>query len=664
LAIETDIAVDVSGNFYYTGAVHGAAGAGYYTVIEFHRYAQDLADDATAAGDDLIDITTDTPSDRSTDNIISILTGYILDDAHGSSTDAISEHLYDGTINDSDGTVYDGILVIAAEGMDLQILQNGAQLANDYWNTVPDGETLKGLNRDVANGISHRFMLKVNNAGTPIDGQRIIGTTRVDFSTKEAGDTTGKTFSEFKVNGTSNGNNVLALSYSNDLNDTASAAGYTDVFMDRVASSATVVGVNSTGQAILNVSDGAQFTAGDFIMVNGDEGEYQINSISINALTLNHDLEAATTGGEAVYDLTMGYSAIDVNNDASDEFYYSQWDKGAQSINNYYNRMKYVSRGNASNVGFLYGIDAKVFRGITHEVVVDTPTGTFAQAEAISWSGGTGQMLAINSPTAATKLWMQILTGVVPTDGQVITGGISAASVAMNVTITERPVSTPFVGVSTGTALIGAYGLGLQKADLAATDKVFDLDNTQITPPNNVVFTVSGIVSGEDRVLVGPNTGSTALDRGQFLLNTTLVGADGSVVVKVGTETPGTGTASAEDTPSSGQIRVQDDASGVYQLVTYTGVTVGASTMTFTGCTGAPAATANNNVYISYIDELAGGTSASYTAVFSTGNPRALFVRVRDGGTAGDGFAIKTFETDGVLGSAGGSSSAIRTSDE
>jgi len=57
MAIEDDIAVDGSGNFYYTGAVHGAAGAGYYTVIEFHRYAQDLADDATASGDDLIDIT-------------------------------------------------------------------------------------------------------------------------------------------------------------------------------------------------------------------------------------------------------------------------------------------------------------------------------------------------------------------------------------------------------------------------------------------------------------------------------------------------------------------------------------------------------------------------------------------------------------------------------
>lgn len=211
MTIETDIAVDGSGNFYYTGAVHGATGAGYYTVIEFHRYAQNLADDATASGDDLIDITDATPSDRSTDNIINILTGYTLDDGHGSATDAISEHLYDGSIIEADGTVYDGFVVIANPDMDLQIMQDGAQLANDYWNTImfddasqnPNG--YKGLNRDEPNGISHRFMLLVNNAGTPIDGQRVIGMTRVDYSTKESGDagTAGDGFSikTFEIKG-------------------------------------------------------------------------------------------------------------------------------------------------------------------------------------------------------------------------------------------------------------------------------------------------------------------------------------------------------------------------------------------------------------------------------------------------------------------------------
>lgn len=588
MAIADDIAVDVAGDFYYTGAVHGAAGAGYYTVIEFHRYAQDLADQSTASGDDLIDITSDTPSDRSTDNIIAIKTGYALNDAHGSATDPISEHLFDGSIiEDGSGDVYDGLVVIAAEGMDLQILQDGSQIANDFWNTIPNGESLKGLNRDVPNGISHRFMLKVNNAGTAIDGQRIIGMTRV----------IGKTYSEFKVNGTANGNNVLALTFADDLNDTTDASGR---------------------GTITN---------------------------------------------------TEGFRAIDVDNNGADENYYSEWNVAGFTINEFYERMKYVSRGESANVGTLYGLDAKIFRGITHEVDVDTPTGTFNAVEPLSWgtgaTAGTGQLLAINSPTAPTKLWMQLLTGIAPTDGLTITGDTSTADCVMNVAILERPVSTPFVGVSTGSALIGSYGFGLEAADLAATDKVFDLTNTQVTPPNNVTFTVSGIVSGEDRVMVAPKSTGTALETGQFAISTALTGGDASIIVKLGTgaqgEAAGTGSNSEKDTPSTGTIRVQDNA-GIFQLVTYTGFTIQASTMTFTGCTGAPVAALDNDVFISYIDELASGITAAFTAVYIA--DRDLFVRVRDAGTAGDFFSIKTFETGATLSSGGGSTSAIRTSDE
>jgi hypothetical protein len=593
MAIATDIAIDGTGAIYYKGAVHGAAGAGYYTVIELHRFVQDLADDATAAGDDLIDITSTTPSDRSTDNIITILTGYLLDDTNGAATDPITEHLYDGSIIEADGTVYDGIVVIAGEGMDLQIMQNGAQLANDYWNTIPDGQTTPGLNRDSANGISHRFMIEVNTAGTPIDGRRLIGMTRVDFSTDTVD---GKTFSEFKINGTANGNNVMALTFANDLNDTSSAAGFS---------------------TIANIKE--------------------------------------------------GYNLLDVNNDTTDEAYYSQWNRDIYTINQFYQRMKYLSRGESGNVGTLYGIDAKIFRGITHEVALtDLASGIWVEPEALSWgagaTAGTGQLLAIDNTASgsATKLWMQILTGV-PPNANTITGATNSATATAGAVV-ERTISTPFVGVSTGTSLIGSYGLGLETVDLSSSDKVFDLTNTQVTPPNNVTFTVSGIVSAEDRVLVGPDTGATALNDGQFLVSTAITGASTSLIVKVGTETPGTGTNSATDTPSAGTIRIEEDTTGIFQRVAYTGYTVGAGIMTFTGISGPPIASIDNKVFISYIDELAGATSVSYSSVYVA--DRDVFVRVRDAGTAGDGFSIKTFETKGTVGSNGGSTSAIRTSDE
>ena len=606
MAIADDIAIDGSGNIYYTGAVHGAAGAGYYTVIELHRYLQDLADDASASGDDLIDITSSTPSDRSTDNIITIKTGYQLDDANGSATDAISEHLYDGSIiQESDGTIYDGLVVIAAEGMDLQIIQNGAIVANDFWNTVPNGETLKGLNRDVANGISHRFMLLVNNAGTAIDGRRIIGITRE----------MGKTYSEFKVNGTARGNNVLALTYTSDLN-------------------------NATAKATV-----ATWTT--------------------------------------VTNTTEGYASLDIDGNGTPEPYYSEWNKDSYTINQFYERMKWLtecasgsSDGTAN--GTLYGLNGNLFRGITHEIPLNSGSQSvtdFSAFEPVSWTGGTGQMLAVDDVNAATKMWIQILTGVAPTAGSItITGGTSTATIDTSGAAVEKPLSSPFCGVSTGSALIGAYGFGLETADTSASDLFTDLNNATNQPPNNVTFTVNGLVSTEDRVLVGPANG-TALreDQCQVAASEAITVTTGSVssatsgagvvVLSSNTETIGTGQPTATDTPTAGTIRVLD-ANGIYQIINYTGVTAGSGTLTFSGCTssGSWSAASTNNAFISYIDKLATATTATYTVVYAN-TPRSLFIRVRDGGTAGDAEGIKTFETTGSLGSAGGSTTVIRTSD-
>ncbi len=573
MAIADDFSVAQNGNIRYTGAAHGATGAGYYTVIEFHRWLQGLADNAVAVtgGNDLLDITDSTPSERQTDNIVKLINSYNIDQT-------ASEHLYDGSIIQGAGgteEIWDGLVVIAGKGMDLQIAQNGAIVASDFWNTIPFGDTFKGLNRDTNNGISHRFMIKVRNAGADTDGRRLLGQTRV----------WGYTYSEFKINGTSRGNNVMALTYASDLNN------------------ATVVGT----------------VAGWTTIVND----------------------------------TQGYNGMDVNNDTTNEFYYSKWNKPTdRSINDFYERMKWVTRQESAET--IYGLTGELFRGITHEVVVDNPSVTdFSAFEALSWSGGTGQMLAINDVNAPTKLWLQLLTGVAPTDNQVLTGGTSAATCTVNVTVTERTLSFPFCGVSTGSALIGAYGFGVHNADLTAADKVFDLNNAQITPPDNRSFTVSGLVNGEDYVLVGPEAAGV-LRVGQFTLNTTLNTNDvTSVVITTGAEGVAT---IPTDTPSTGYIRVADN-NGVYRRLHFSGRS--GSTFTIDTTDGnedflSVAATAGNNVFIAYIDELASATSASYSAVYSTS--RALFVRVRDGG----GSPIKTFESPATF---PGGASAIRTSD-
>lgn len=643
----------------YIGAAHGVAAASYATVIQLHRWLQGLADDSISIGDDELAIADILPTSRATDNLITLIGGYTI-------TATAAEHLYDGTIVQGttgvDQIIWDGIVNFGNEGIIFQLIQNGVVIANDYWNTVPNGETLPGLNRDNANGISHRFMIKVHDFvanGGDIDGRRLIGTNRTYNATD------GYTYSEFKINGTSGGNNVLALSDASDLNNStpiATIAAITDVYIDRTITTTTVNGVNASGQNILNVIDGTQFVAGGFIMINGDQHEYQIISIATNALTLNHNLDISTVGAEALYNLNIGFSQIDVNNDTITENYYAQWDRGANSINTFYERMKWICRDGTTQ--YIYGISGELFRGITHEIVVDTPTGTFANVESLSWgtgvTAGTGQLFAIDSVTAGTKIWIQLLTGIAPSDNLIITGGISGATVTVNVTVTDRSslITTPFVGASTGSAIIGSYGLTLQITDLSSSDKVFDLSNIQITPPNNVQFNVNGIIATEDYVFVGPwdgiatdANGDPEVDYNQLSLSTTL-NTDNITAVVVTTAIP-------SDTPATGYIRVVDDI-GRQRRLHYTSWT--ASTFTIDTTNGeedflTTNATSGNNVFITYIDVIATTTTESFTFVYNV--DRKFVIKVRDGGST----PIKEYITSGTMGVNGGSSTAIRTTD-
>lgn len=711
----------------YIGHAHTGVNPSYATVIEFHRWLQGLADDAVAVGDDQLDITNTDPSRRSTDNIVTLINGYTIsqtDSEHlydGSIIQGTSgSDIWDGIVNfgnagvlvqvHQNGAVITndwwnyslggtatsaasatvvtdsalstalsnrGLTTNSLVGYTLYNVTDGSHgiITANTTGTITVGGGLFGgtdndfdvsdvykvgigVNRAATSGISHRFMVKVRTAAADIDLRKLLGTNR----------RFGYTYGEFSINATARGNNVLALSDSPDLNNTTSettVSGWQDIFIDRTVTTATVSGVNNTGQSVLNVSDGSQFADGDFIMWAGDNSEYKIVSISVNALTLNRNLQVATAGAEATYKLNIGYRSIDVDNNAANENYYAIWDRGAKSINQFYEYTKYQAADGTTEQ--VYGLNGELFRGITHELTVDTPTGNFDPVEGVSWSGGTGQMLAINSETAATKMWIQLLTGVAPTDNQVITGANSGATVAVNVTVVERAVSKPFVGASTGSALIGSYGLALQTADLSSTDKVTDLTNTTVTPPNNVTNTVAGLVATEDRVLVGPWNGSTfdvngdpAINKGQYQLNTALTTANiGTVVIKAGTE--GSATIVA-DTPPTGYIRVTDN-NGFERRLFYSSWT--GSTFTISGGDYGDGnedfnvvnASANNLVWIAYIDKLATATTATFTSVQS--GTRNLVVLVRDGG----GTPIKQFISSWTQTSTNQTINAIRTTD-
>lgn len=865
MAIADDFSIAANGDIRYT-----PGSTANYTVIALHRWLGDLMDDAQASGNDILDITDATASERSTDNIITLKYPYNIDEI-------AARHLYDGSIVQSETSsnlgenIYDGILVFATAGAYLYIIQNGKVVTPNFWTT--------GLNADATAGISHRFMLKVRNGGTDIDGRRLVGVTH-EFS---------KTYSEFKIGGgTSRGNNVMAVTYATDLNNATSAAtvkGWTTIsntegyrlidvnndglsenyysewnkatytinqFYERikwlsrratsedlcadtgsdfivgnatingqgqsftvganavygvrvftqlkkvgsptgniiaklylhsgtygtssvplgpiavVASAPTAGGTGYTVNDVLNVSEG---TGGQVTATTVNAGVVEVVTFTTAGTGYTTGTGKATTGGTGtgctisitgltaqatsvnvdVSKLTTSYQTVELGFDTQYKmtastncvvtFEYTTGDAsnyvhvkglattGTHSGNRSQKNGSWVATA-ADDLYFdiytspeLYGKSGELIRGITHEIIVDTLSTTFNATEPISWTGGTGLMFAqkfidttaitinvvaaagtftrtagsyltngfrpgmtivtsgftnggnnttkiISTVTAtvitvtsnsglvdesgdgdeyvkAGHMWMQLLSGVIPTDNQVITGGTSTATCQVNVTVTERTLSFPLCGASTGSAIIGSYGFGIEYADLTANDKLFDLTDTQRIPPNNVTFTVGGLVSTEDRVLMGPASGGV-LQENQLTLSTTLNGA---------TETAVVCTASIPiDTPSSGTIRIQLDT-GIYRRVPYTSFSGTTFTIGETNFTDPNDATSGNNIYISYIDKIADDTTATVTWVYSS--DRSVFIRVRDGGAS----PIKTFETTGTMGSAGGSSTVIRTAD-
>jgi len=560
MGIASDFSVAVNGD------IRHVSGSSHYTVLELHRFLQDLADNASASGDDLLDITSSTPSERSTDNIITLLGSYNIDDT-------AAQYFYGGSIKQGTGgteTIYSGLKVLGAvnnSATQIQVIQNNALCAGltPFWGTQATG----GYNGDATAGVLMRVLIKSREAGADIDGKR------VRVQARHWGDT----YDFFNVT-LGEGEAVAAIGTTPD------------------AQNSTAIGI-------------VQGWTGDDIPTN-----------------------------------TEGYQTINLNNGNGAQPYYSKWtyNTNTAKLKAIWEKVKLLS--SQASPGTIYGMNGFLFLGITHQVAISSPSGTFVQNEIVSWgsgsTAGTGALLAIDSFTAGTKMWIQLLTGVAPVSGSITGAGGGSATIG---TVTSKTVPKVFLGSYTGT-LIGAYGVGVDPACLTASDTIQDLLNVTQTPPNNVTFTVSGVVPTEDYVLVGPKDTGSAIKMNQLTLKTSLTGLVTSVVCN---------TSIPADTPATGTIRIQLD-SGIYRRVAYTSW----ATDTFTiGSTdfSSDHATANNNIFISYIDKVADGTSVSFTTIYSSS--RDLYVRVRDGGST----PIKTFESPAVLGSAGGSAVASRITD-
>jgi hypothetical protein len=639
------------GNIRYTGGDHGSSPT-YATSIEFHRFLQDIQDDEsyTVASGDQADIVDTEASDRlGIDNIIQLKGIYNIDAAS-------AEHIYDGSILQGTGPteeIWDAIVNFGNADVQIQLIQDGAIITDDWWN-----EAGAGLNPDATNGISHRFLVKVREFGVDIDQRRILGTSR-EFN---------NTYSEFPINGTSRGNNVLAISDADDLNnDTAAGtvSGWTGI-------------TNTEGLRLLDINndttDEEYFTewdadipatrtinefyermkwltrSGSASTINGLNGEL-FRGITHS---LNYDNEtgtAATTNDELAYGTNLIYDTETL---------------GPFTIG------EAIHEDTATPVwkGRVLAIDDD---GTAGSLVVDVESGTITTGDNFTGQSSGAKANTNGTPTAVTtggvfrifaydddgttgNIYGQLMKGRAPvTDDRMFFGGATAdiaRYVDAHTTVTERPVSKPWCGVSTGTALIGSYGFGLLPADGSDTDSFTDLSGATITPPNNVTFTLNGLISG-DRVLV-TNNDAGGIDQDQMAI-AILVDSATATTIDVGIGNI------PIDTPATGTIRVQRN-SGLITRHPYSAIDSGFQFFTITSAAfDTDNASVSNDCFVSYLDLAATGTSENFSTVYDIGlGDRTLFARVRDGG----GTPIKTAETTGVLGTGGGSATVNRIDDD
>ena len=634
-----------------TGDIRADSPTQNYTVLELHRWLQDLADNQETAGsaDDVVDITSSTPSERSTDEIIKLINGYNIDDA-------TAEYFYGGSIRQGAGAteeLYSGVRIlgsVVSTATQLQVVQDGALYDGDspFWGTQATPYNGGG-------NVLARFLVKSRENGCDIDNGKIIVQTR----------NYGDSYAFFNVD-LGDGEAVAAVSSVDDpQNDTAqgTVTAYSHV-------------TNTEGFQQIDIGDGngnqpyySRWTYG------ADTSGDQLKAVWEWGKDLTRTGTAKTIhgiDGELFLGITHTYAYDNLTGDfAEDETVvwgtgvtYDTLAGGTFTVGNY---IKFGTGGNAGRVmydngstfcivaledisGSITPVDTEVMTeyavgtgatGVTAAVDTTTPVADPTKG------GGSGLLLADDE--TGTKHHIQLRTGVAPVDDLPVRGLTSAATADVNATITGQTVNPVFLGSYVGT-LIGGFGIGIDPDDLTASDTVTDLDGDINTPPNNVTWTLNGVVAG-DRILVGPKDVGNAFDFDQMTIATTALTGPGVVAIEVN--------AIPANTPASGTLRVTlDDGRVRYQAYTSHNGT-DTFTIASTDYSNPDDAAIGNGVMVSYLDKAAAGTSEQFTTIYTSG-PLALWVRVREGTSASP---IKTYEAQSSLGATGGSATASRITD-
>lgn len=196
----SDFTIDSSGNIRQTASFVPGTNTRYST-LELHAWLQDLADNSSPSGDDLVSILGNNPSElagkrnASRPMALTLLPNYNINDA-------TSQWFKFGSIEQNSGNdLYTGLKVLGTlvANSPIYIIQNATKVTK-YWSD--------------ADSSAFQILLKAKSAGSLIDSGNIAV-----YSRKY-----GQTYSHFDVNLAAGGEQAAALATSLDANISISAS--------------------------------------------------------------------------------------------------------------------------------------------------------------------------------------------------------------------------------------------------------------------------------------------------------------------------------------------------------------------------------------------------------------------------------------------------------
>lgn len=617
---------DSGGNGTINGVVHPRG----YTAEEMHRFLSDLNDDQNISRDDDLSMISYTASDRQTAVQVRLLGGVNIDNT-------VAAHMYGGSIEQRQGNqreVYSGlgVQVTTPLASTRPVLIGEDAIITDYWNNGYFPNSVVG---------NVRILVKTVENGVPIDGQRVRGAL-LEFGELFffAGTTIG--FGEISLSlvSSGDGNNNTPVGTVAAYNPLLTEGFQNLDFGEGSGATPFALSVAFNGQSSLETYEFTKYIQrrGTAELLFGRDAQLFVG--------INRNFAYNGEVGNVAEDEILAYGTeVPYTGEAGGPFLIGDTVEGAGGARG---RVIYVDD-----------------QGTTGTLILADTVGTFNNTEALTTLRGAGEttatsgtvvnngasgqiLLAAKDDSGATgNIYGQQLTGVVPADGQTLYGATSNATVDVNGSVDTRTVNSQFIGGYTGSNYNPAnFGIAIDPANAIAGDQFTNLLDALIQPPDNREGASTNLVVGDtvthypwDGVTVDVN-GDPVPDVDEQQLTAALVGGV-STTVEVGAGNI------PNNTPQSGEIRVQRDSDGDYDLIPYSSFNPTTGVYTLVG-TAPNNAALGNNVFRAFIDiiHVSGSGSENYFAQF-TNPPTNIAITVRRGGSPDP---IKTFKTTASFG--------------